>query len=306
MSELSLSTSWNILRHNDAKSIIQEAKNIGFNNLELNFTLTKRMVEDFVLLQKEGSIKIVSLHNYCPIPDGLTPQIALPDYYSLASLDEAQRKEAVKNTKITIDTAKRLNASVVVFHAGRVQMPDRTVDLIRLYDKGQKDKSGYIKLKDSFIKERALKIQPHLEQILKSIKELLEYALKSGIYLGLENRFYYREIPNFAEIKVVLDKFENSNLFYWHDVGHAQVMQELGFCDHIDYLRSYKDRLIGLHLHDLIGCRDHLAPLVGKFDFKMLVPFIKKDTLKVIEAHAQASSGELVRAREYLERIFHG
>ena len=177
MSNLALSTSWNIFRHTEAKSLVQEVKLIGFNKLELNFTLTKELVEEFVLLQKEGSIKVVSLHNYCPIPIGLTPKIALPDYYSLASLDEEQRKEAVKNTRISIDTARRIGASVVVFHAGRVQMKDRTVDLIALYDKGKKDKPEYTKIKEEFIRERASKIKPHLEQILKSIGELLKHAL---------------------------------------------------------------------------------------------------------------------------------
>lgn len=304
MSKLALSTSWNIARHKDAQSLIQEIKLIGFNRLELNFTLTKEMVEGAALLQKKGEIEVASLHNYCPIPDGLTPKIALPDYYSLASLDESERQEAVKNTKTTIDTAKRLNAKVVVFHAGRVQMPDRTVDLIKLYSVGKKDGPAYNKIKDSFIKERALKIQPHLEQILRSIDELERYATKCKVCLGLENRFYYREIPNYEEIGMILNKFKKSRLFYWHDVGHAQVMQELGFYNHIDFLNKYKDRLIGFHLHDLVGCRDHLAPSAGRFDFKILVPFIKKNTLKVIEAHSHASVGELIRAREYLEKIY--
>lgn len=306
MSELALSTSWNIPRHNNAGSLVQEIKSLGFNKLELNFSLTRDLVEEIVLLQKKGEIEVVSLHNYCPIPGGLNPKIALPDYYSLASLDEPQRKEAVKNTKITIDTAKRLGASVVVFHAGRVEIQDRTIDLIRLFDSGQKDKPGYKKLKDRFIKERASKIKPHLEQILRSIDELLSCTSHAGIRLGLENRFYYREIPSFEEAGIILDKFKNSNIFYWHDVGHAQVMQELGFYNHIDYLNSYKDRLIGVHLHDLIGCEDHLAPLAGKFDFGILIPYLKKDTLKVIEAHVPATAEELVKAREYLEKVFNG
>jgi sugar phosphate isomerase/epimerase len=303
MSKLALSTSWNIARHKDAQSLIQEIKLIGFNKLELNFTLTREMVEGVALLQKKGEIEVVSLHNYCPMPEGLGQKTVFPDHYSLASLDEAERKEAVRYTKISIDTARRLDAKVVVFHAGRVQMPDRTVDLIKLYSAGKKDEPAYNKIKDSFIKERALKIQPHLEQILRSIDELERYAAKCKVYLGLENRFYYREIPNYEEIGIILNKFKKSRLFYWHDVGHAQVMQELGFYNHIDFLNKYKDRLIGFHLHDLVGCRDHLAPSSGRFDFKILVPFIKRNTLKVIEAHAQASVGEVIRAKEYLEKI---
>ena len=249
-------------------------------------------------------ISIQSLHNYCPIPDGLTPQQALPDCYSLAALDKQERSLAVKYTKSSIDTAARLGAKAVVLHCGRVQIPDLTRQLIDLYNQGRKGHPDFIKLKEKMIRQRKRHAPAFFEQALNSLDELNAYAKLKGVFLGVETRFYHCEIPDILEIGVILKKFCNSQIYYWHDTGHAQLMENLGFLKHKDFLDLYGQSLIGVHLHDILGCQDHLAPLKGEMDFGLLKPYLTQDTLKVIEAHYPATAEDLIKSRDFIAEIY--
>ncbi len=297
-----LSTSWNAFRYTNGNKLIFEIKEAGFEKVELSFNLTASMVEEIYELVRNKFITVVSLHNYCPIPNGMKREAALPDCYALSSTNEEARALAVKYTKRTIETAKKLNAQTVVLHTGRVEIPDRTRDLINLYEKALQQSKNFKDIKDDVIKKRDNSSKDFFENTLKSLEELNKFAVKTGILLGIENRFYYREIPNFEEIGKILAYFKNSNIFYWHDTGHAQVMENLGITPHKDFLNAYGDRIIGFHLHNISGCHDHKPPAKGELDFKFLKPYIKSNTIKVIEAHYPATANELQESRIFLKK----
>ena len=299
-----ISTSWNAYRFNHGAALLSEIKQLGFKAIELSFNLSAKMVDSLAKESGRLGISIESLHNYCPIPDGLTPQQALPDCYSLASLNKEERGLAVKYTKSSIDTAARLGAKAVVLHCGKVGIPDLTYQLIALYNQGLKAQTDFIKLKEEMIRQRNSQAPAFFQQALKSLDELNAYAKIKGVFLGVETRFYHCEIPDISEIGLILNKFCNSQIYYWHDTGHAQLMENLGFAKHKDFLDLYGNSLIGVHLHDILGCEDHLAPLTGNMDFALLKPYLTKDTLKVIEAHYPATAEDLIKSRDFIDKIY--
>ncbi|MFH0855166.1 MAG: sugar phosphate isomerase/epimerase [Candidatus Omnitrophota bacterium] len=303
---LILSTSWNASGYVKAKDMLFEIKKLGFTDLELSFNLTASMVSEIAQALKDSGFKARSVHNFCPIPESFRRIDALPDCYALTSLDEEERRNAVKYSKRTIDTAGFLGASAVVLHCGRVQMQDRTRELIGLYQRGLKDTEEFQSIKEEFIRDRSMIAQPFFSQAVRSLEELNKYAGDKGINLGIENRFYYREVPSFEELGVIFDEFKSSRIFYWHDTGHARVMENLGFAGAGEYLDSYSRLMLGAHIHNVSGCCDHQAPSRGELDFLELKPYLKKETLKVIEAHQPATAKDLKKSKALLENIFDG
>lgn len=298
-----LSTAWNADKYQDGDRIAREIHSLGIKKLELNFSLTSKMVEEIFNFTRQNGVVITSLHNYCPIPEGMTREDALPDYFSLSSRDETERKKALEYTKITISTARQLKARAVVLHCGRVEIADHTRELIDLYNQGREKSEQYRQIFDSFINERKTMSRDYLGQALKSLEVLSDYARKMNIFLGIENRFYYREIPSYEEFDIILDRLGKKNVAYWHDVGHAYILEKLGFLKVGSLLKKFGHHLYGAHLHNIKNLVDHQAPFAGDFDFHKLKPYIHANTIKVIEAHSQAGPESITRSISYLTEV---
>ena len=150
-----ISTSWNSWKYYQAKDIIEEIKSLGFEQIELNFSLSANLVEEMVALKEQGLIKVVSIHNFCPIPVGIPRKYASPDVPSLSALNERERQSAVHYTEKTIDTAARIGAEAVIMHTGRVRMRERIKDLDLLQKRGNRKR--FERLREKTLKERKVK-----------------------------------------------------------------------------------------------------------------------------------------------------
>ena len=83
------------------------------------------------------------------------------------------------------------------------------------------------------------------------LERLSGLAAQHGIKLGIENRQALEEIPLDSDLELLLLEFNRPAVGYWHDCGHAQIKENLGFIDHRMHLESMAPRLLGFHVHDV-------------------------------------------------------
>ncbi len=290
----SFSTVWNCSKHSNGVDIVSEINDLGFNTIELNFQFTNEKLQGIIDCVDKEKINISSIHNYCPIPDIIPLDQANPDKPSLASNQESERAKAVMYTKHTINTASQVGAKVVILHSGKVEIECRTKELIALYNSKAKESKRYKKVLNEAIDDRGNNVKEHFDALATSYSELVPYAKGKGIKIGVENRYYHRELPSPDELNELFKYFNNNVLWYWHDIGHAFVLETLGFYKQQQFLESFHKKMIGIHIHDIIKLKDHNAPFQGEFNWHFLRQYQMRDVLKVIEVHAHNSRDDII------------
>ena len=278
MREVSLSTMWAKDRFSHMSGFAAKARELGFTHIEANTTISPRMLSELL----KTAMPISSVHSPCPAV--VSSQGTLVSNLSLSSLDKSERMEAVSFAKKTIDLAADVSARAIVLHMGEVPVDLSLQDrLYKLHDGGYVQTKEYSQAKDKLVYQRTSQAPPYLDAARKSLQELGEYSRQKGIMLGLETRFHPNEIPNMDEMAALLNEVSESLAGYWHDVGHAEVQQQLGFSLHEEWLSRFKDRMVGIHLHDIHGISDHQAPGKGNMNWEMVARYLPPGIIKVCE-----------------------
>jgi sugar phosphate isomerase/epimerase len=159
-----------------------------------------------------------------------------------------------------------------------------TDELIALAKKGEIFSREYVRLKVKAVQTREAAAPPYLERVKDSLKVIAEYAGKKNIRLGVEGRRGYEEIPTERELPLLLDEINSPHVGYWHDMGHIQIKENLGFLNHAEWLRAIGRRAFGCHMQDCIWpAQDHQPPFAGMVDLDTLVPLLPAHCLFVWE-----------------------
>jgi sugar phosphate isomerase/epimerase len=239
------------------------------------------------------------VHDPCPAVHNLNELKDLD--WTISALDDENRKQGVEITKRTIDLALKLGANSVIVHPGQVT-GDRSMDkqLRTLYEKGAQGTPEYEDLKRKLIADRKSRSSAHLEAVIKSVREIVEYAQKMKMSIGLENRYRYYDIPLPDEMEHLLDVCHEPWFGFQYDVGHAQTLDRLGLCRHEEWLQRFGDRIIGVHLHDVKGLQDHQAPGLGEVDFSMVARFLPEYAFRTLEVGDWNTQSEIVQGMEVL------
>ena len=299
----SLSTCWNSHRHTDGRAMLREIRDLGFDYAELSHGIRISLLPGILEAVDAGDIRISTLHNFCPLPIGVNQ--ANPNLFRFSSLDSRERENAWRYSLKTIEMAQRLQAALVVLHLGSIDMKDYTDKLIEMLGAGQQHTPKYEKLCAEVIDKREQKKERHIQLANEMLARLAVEADARGIKLGVENREALEEIPLESDFTLFLKEFNAPAICYWHDTGHAQIKENLGFIHHGMHLGSLSDRLAGFHIHDVqFPGRDHCPPGSGMIDFAALKPMVKPEHIKVFEFGPGVAVEDVKRGVEHLQGIW--
>ena len=276
---------------------------MGCDRVELGYDLTLDLVPGVQNMVAGGAVKVVSVHNYCPVPLGAP--YGHPELFELASLDRRTRQSAIRHTSRTIQFAAEIGARFVIVHLGNIRVRSRTRALIGLHEKGKQHGPRYEKHKMKLYVQRDRRAERHLRELHAALGELLPLLKETGIRLAVENLPTWESIPTEPEAEALFRHFDSPHVLYWHDIGHGAVRENLGFVNQVRWLERLQPWLAGMHIHDVLPpAIDHLVPTAGNVDFAALKPFLKPDTALVFEPAPVIERADLVAAMQWIRETW--
>jgi len=254
---------------------------LGFDLIELDHRVRGSLMPGIQKIFDAGEVRFGSL-------------VALPDGYKFSAASTEERERAISRAFQAIDLAGKLNAPFVVLHLGQTTMPPITDRLIAMAKAGRYLSREYVRMKISAVQEREKNAPEYLERVKNCLLRVIDYAAPKNVRIGLEARRDYEQIPTERELSELLEEMNSSHLGYWHDFGHSQIKENLGFIDHAEWLRTVGPRAFGCHVQDCIWpARDHQPPFTGSVAFEKLVPLLPTNCLFVWEMNPNKTADSI-------------
>lgn len=271
---------------------------LGFRHVEINYVIPPDGVE----LLLEHHIGVSSVHS--PSPRVRMPDGRLSDAYNLAATDAEERRLAVERAQVTVDYAVRAGSPYIVVHLGGIggEIFAEERQLRRLYDEGERDGEQVEALRRRAAERRREGAPAYLPNAERSLAEIAEYAARKGVAIGLENRYHFHEFPGIDEMPELLDRYPPHVAGFWLDVGHAEVLDRLGFIPHTRWLDELALRCLGTHVHDVDGLADHRAPGHGTADWDHYAAKLPPQVPRILEINQKIPEDQVAAAIPFLRR----
>jgi len=305
---IALSTSFASGRFAAGEALLTALQGFDIAGIELEYRISEKVFHQMKPLLMRSRLKVVSVHNFFPIPGVVKTGRGEGDLFLLSHPDREERLNAVKWTLRTIEHAHELESGVVVLHCGRVEMEPGIdqfgIDQLHgFYRSGQIESDEAQAFIANMIEYRDRKKPKYIDALLFSLDRLVQVAERYHVILALENRYHYHELPGTVDFLTIFNELDGAPLGYWHDTGHAHVNEVLSLGEADTLLNMNRDRLVGIHLHDAIGLDDHLPPGTGDIDFSKILTGLKPDAIKVIELKTGTGDADIATGIEHIGRL---
>ena len=299
---LSLSTSCFGNPAMSTPELLAAVRRMGFEAMEYAVSPVVLDPDAVAAAVAAGEITVTSVHALAGLtnPTGVKINNQGGD---LGSPDDLKRYATIEAMCRTVELARRLGARAVVVHCGGIEgrVADRCRDLMRDWSTWRTSPLLGEALEDIRIMRR-MEVEPYIERTIASLDAVLQRV--GEFPLGLETRFVYCQVPLPDELERIWRELGRDCLYYWHDVGHARIQQLFGGLPEMSWLDRFGHRLLGVHLHDMVGARDHQVPGTGELDLAEVSRRLAgRDCIRVLELGTSYVPEAIIAGRKHLESL---
>ena len=276
------------------------AAEAGYDAIEVSHSTPEEKLREIL---DSNILPVASIHQPAPHVevDGGTSNADL----NLASTKRSEQARALRHALRSIEWADEAGASALVVHLGHVEgsFAGTTAELYRLFRQHGIRDGRAAEARAELEQRRAEAAPPHLEAARVALEQLVEAARPHGIVIGIENRLEFHQIPLPDESLALMEGFAPSEVGHWHDTGHGEVLDRLGFLPHATWFDQLGDRLAGAHVHDVRGVTDHRAPGTAQLDWQMVAAGLRSLDTVTLEIDQRESDEDVRAAPAFLRSV---
>jgi sugar phosphate isomerase/epimerase len=223
---------------------------------------------------------IQSVHSPCPgdtAPPGAS--FLVPDAHARADAGVALLE--------SVRLAAGLGARAVVFHLGKLEgdevLAHMEFELSARTLAGQANEPLWCVARDRLVAAVAEREEAALPAATSALRPVCDAARALGVELAFETGYYPLELPTPDGARRLLADLASHGLSAWLDTGHVAARERRGLGGFGSWSEAVRGRWTGVHVHDAVGLRDHLAPGSGELDFGAVLAILPPRSCVTLE-----------------------
>ena len=255
----------------DLPAFIDRATELGFGAIEINHSMQP---DQIAAIRAHLSVVVTSVH---------AP--ALLEQHSRRGWNRDLNLASTAEDERSIELTAEVGAGAVVVHLGQIGSAMLAGETSRreLYERGEQGGAVWHQAGIEETTVRAQTAGPYYALARRSLDELAVAAEVAGVTIGLETRLRYHQFPLPQECAELISDYPPAVVGYWHDTGHAEVLDRLDFVALDEWFYLLGDRIVGMHITDVAELVDHRAPGNGDADLAALAPRMPAAVVRTFE-----------------------
>ncbi len=232
--DVALSTMWAMGRFHRLADFFDAGKRLGFARFELNHAINSAMLEGLSL---DGMI--ASVHEPCPADVSMS--VLKERNWLVSAPDEENRRQGVAAIRRSIDLAHELGAGVVIVHPGRVDIdPGLESELVKPVSMPARPISPSMpRPRSGWWRRERPRQRPTCARCAAAWSSWPSMPPGWGCGWGWRTAITTQRSRCLTSSRICSSLDLGEVVGYWHDVGHAQMLENLGFGTHEEWLRRF-------------------------------------------------------------------